>query len=104
MEGNASGSLAIDYALSLSSLTIVTGFFIDAWAHGHVPIETILTPYHGFIYLGMFAILGTLATQYLRGRRLGYRGINAFPKPYHLALIGVPIFLCTHPRLPRAAL
>ena len=45
----------------------------------------------------MLAILGTLATQYFRGRRLGYRGIHAFPKPYHLALIGVPIFLIAAP-------
>ncbi|NNM99012.1 MAG: hypothetical protein HKL91_04325 [Candidatus Eremiobacteraeota bacterium] len=97
MEGNAPRSLTIDYALSLSCLTIVTGFFIDAWAHGHVPIETFLTPYHGFIYLGMLAILATLATQYLRGRRLGYRGIHAFPKPYHLALVGIPIFLIAAP-------
>ncbi len=97
MDGNAPRSLLLDYAMSLSCLTIVTGFFIDAWAHGHVPIETFLTPYHGFIYLGMLAILGTLAAQYFHGRRLGYRGIHAFAKPYHLALIGIPIFLIAAP-------
>ena len=97
MEGNAPRSLSLDYAMAFSCLTIVTGFFIDAWAHGHVPIETFLTPYHGFIYLGMLAILGTLGAQYLRGRRLGYRGLHAFPKPYHLALIGIPIFLIAAP-------
>ena len=97
MDRDAPRSIGFDYAMALSSLLVVTGFFIDAWAHGHVPIESFLTPYHLFIYLGMLALLGTACAQYMRGRKLGLRGLHAFPKPYHVALIGVPIFLIAAP-------
>jgi len=50
-------SLAFDYAVGICSLWISSGFFLDAWAHGHVPVESFFTPYHGVFYSGMLAMV-----------------------------------------------
>jgi hypothetical protein len=78
-------SLPFDYAVSLCSVWISSGFFLDAWAHGHVPVESFFTPYHGVFYSGMLAMVVVLAAYLLR-----YRGL---PRGYRLAILGIPIFL-----------
>jgi len=78
-------SLAFDYAVAIASLWISSGFFLDAWAHGHVPIESFFTPYHGVFYSGMLAMVLVLAVYWLRHRGL--------PPGYRLAVLGIPIFL-----------
>ncbi len=78
-------SLAFDYAVAIASVWISSGFFLDAWAHGHVPIEGFFTPYHGVFYSGMFAMIAVLAIYWLRYR--------ALPPGYRLAILGIPIFL-----------
>ena len=78
-------SLAFDYAVAIASLWIANGFFLDAWAHGHVPIESFFTPYHGVFYSGMVFMAAVLAIYWLR-----FRGL---PPGYRLAIVGIPVFL-----------
>jgi hypothetical protein len=78
-------SLPFDYAVATASVWISSGFFLDAWAHGHVPIESFFTPYHGVFYSGMLAMVVVLAAYWLRHRGL--------PAGYRLAVLGIPIFL-----------
>lgn len=75
-------SLALDYAVGICSVWISGGFFLDAWAHGHVPVESFFTPYHAVFYSGMLALLVTLAA---------FR--KSIPRCYHLALLGIPVFI-----------
>ncbi len=77
-------SKSFDLLVSVITLWISCGFFLDAWAHGHVPVETFFTPYHGIFYSGMLALLAVLAVYALRG---------AVPKIYRYPLLGVPIFI-----------
>jgi hypothetical protein len=86
-------SLAFDYAVGGCSIWIAAGFFLDAWAHGHVPVESFFTPYHAVFYSGMLAMVVVLATFILVNRSRGYRWIDAVPRPYRLALLGIPIFI-----------
>src|SRR5579883_766692 len=72
----------LDLLVSLCTLWVACGFFLDAWAHGHVPVETFFTPYHGVFYSGMLALAIVLA---VFRRRI--------PRTYRLALIGVPVFI-----------
>ncbi|MEO6836401.1 MAG: hypothetical protein ABI231_10915 [Candidatus Tumulicola sp.] len=88
-----SRSLALDYAVGLCGVWVSSGFFLDAWAHGHVPVESFFTPYHGVFYSGMLAMLVLIAAFVLRNRRRGYGWAESIPRPYRLALVGVPIFL-----------
>lgn len=86
-------SLTLDYAVGFCGVWISSGFFLDAWAHGHVPIESFFTPYHGVFYSGMLAMVFVLAAFALRNRMRGYSWANVFPRPYRLALLGIPIFI-----------
>lgn len=86
-------SLGFDYAVGVCSVWIASGFFLDAWAHGHVPVESFFTPYHGVFYSGMLAMVVVLAAFIVRNRARGYRWIDTVPRPYRLAVLGIPIFI-----------
>lgn len=92
MQNAAPRSLALDYAVGICGVWISGGFFLDAWAHGHVPVENFFTPYHAVFYSGMVALGIFLVAFALRSRRQGYAWRDVFPQPYHLALVGIPIF------------
>jgi hypothetical protein len=73
-----------DLIVSIITLWISCGFFLDAWAHGHVPVETFFTPFHGVFYSGMLALLIVVAVYAARG---------AIPRTYRYPLLGIPIFI-----------
>lgn len=93
MQNAAPRSLALDYAVGICGVWISSGFFLDAWAHGHVPVESFFTPYHAVFYSGMLALALTVAAYVSRSRRLGYAWSETVPRPYRLALLGIPIFV-----------
>jgi hypothetical protein len=86
-------SLALDYAVGICGVWIAGGFFLDAWAHGHVPVDDFFTPYHAVFYSGMLALAFVIVAFVLRQRRLGYEWANTVPRCYRLSLVGVPIFV-----------
>jgi hypothetical protein len=86
-------SIVLDYAVGICGVWISAGFFLDAWAHGHVPVETFFTPYHAVFYSGMLALALVIAAFIIRSRMLGYAWENAVPRSYRLALLGIPIFV-----------
>src|SRR5579863_9286241 len=86
-------SLAFDYAVGVCCVWISSGFFLDAWAHGHVPVESFFTPYRAVFYSGMLALALVIAAFAIRSRRQGYSWPGLFPQPYRLALLGIPIFV-----------
>lgn len=85
MRFQAAPDKTFDLLVALCSLWIACGFFLDAWAHGHVPVETFFTPYHAAFYSGMLALVVVL----------GIFGIKngGFPPSYRVALLGIPIFI-----------
>jgi hypothetical protein len=86
-------SIALDYAVGICGVWISGGFFLDAWAHGHVPVESFFTPYHGVFYSGILALALIIAGFAVRNHRLGYPWQNAVPQSYRLPLLGIPIFV-----------
>lgn len=77
-------SVPFDYAVGICSVWITGGFFLDAWAHGHVEVETFFTPYHAVFYSGMLAMFAVFAAFWLRRR--------ALPPRYGFAALGIPLF------------
>ncbi|HEY9179619.1 MAG TPA: hypothetical protein VIO32_02805 [Candidatus Baltobacteraceae bacterium] len=75
---------SLDLLVSICALWSACGFLLDTWAHGHVPVETFFTPYHGVAYSGIFAGAAVLAIYGLRG---------AIPKTYRMPMLGIPLFL-----------
>src|SRR5580704_14198830 len=86
-------SLVLDYAIGICGVWISGGFFLDAWAHGHVPVESFFTPYHAVFYSGMLALGLVILAFALRNRALGYSWANSVPRCYRLAILGIPIFV-----------
>ena len=93
MQNAAPRSLALDYAVGICGIWISGGFFLDAWAHGHVPVESFFTPYHAVFYSGMLALVITVGAFILHSRRLGYAWPDTIPRRYRVALLGIPIFV-----------
>ncbi|MBV8147897.1 MAG: hypothetical protein JO092_02260 [Candidatus Eremiobacteraeota bacterium] len=93
LERTVPRNLAFDYAVAACSFWIASGFFLDAWAHGHVPIESFFTPYHGVFYSGMLAMVLVLGGFALRNHARGYGWRDCIPRSYRLALLGIPIFV-----------
>jgi hypothetical protein len=86
-------SLAFDYAVGICCVWIVAGFFLDAWAHGHVPIESFFTPYHAVFYSGMLVLITVVGAFGLRNRLRGFPWKECIPQPYRIAVLGFPILL-----------
>ncbi len=84
MPNSAARNVAFDYAVGVCSVWIASGFFLDAWAHGHVEVETFFTPYHAVFYSGMVAAMALFGGFWLRHR--------AFPPGYRVAALGIPLF------------
>ncbi|HKU67279.1 MAG TPA: hypothetical protein VJP85_05860 [Candidatus Baltobacteraceae bacterium] len=70
--------------MSVCSLWSACGFLLDTWAHGHVPVETFFTPYHGVAYSGILAGAAIVAIYAVRG---------AIPTSYRMPLLGIPLFI-----------
>lgn len=78
-------SLGFDYAVGVCGVWISSGFFLDAWSHGHTLVESFFSPSHAMFYSGMLAMIVVLAAYVAR-----HRGV---PPGYRLALLGIPIFV-----------
>jgi hypothetical protein len=86
-------SIVLDYAVGICCVWISGGFFLDAWAHGHVPVESFFTPYHAVFYSGILALGAVVAAYAFHYRARGYTWANAVPRSYRLPLVGVPMFV-----------
>ncbi|MGZ3507548.1 MAG: hypothetical protein ACXWNJ_03975 [Vulcanimicrobiaceae bacterium] len=93
MAASAPRSATFDLLVSVCTYWIASGFFLDAWAHGHVPVETFFTPYHGVFYSGMLALIVVVATYVLQNRRKGYAWRDVLPSAYRWPICGFAIFV-----------
>lgn len=84
MFSSAPRNKSLDLLVALCSFWSACGFLLDTWAHGHVPVETFFTPYHGVAYSGIFA--GALVVAFFAFRR-------AIPETYRIPLLGIPLFM-----------
>lgn len=86
-----------DLVTSLIGLWIVTGIFIDGWAHVHILnlIDTFFTPWHASFYSGLAAFAAWLAFLLWRLRQPGdsaVQTLSRLPVGYRGGALGVVIF------------
>src|SRR5262245_24816218 len=73
-----------DMAMSLLLLWMITGAFVDGWAHNHFgdDIETFFTPWHAALYSGFGSVMLLTSGTWLRNISQGYRMQKAMPGGY----------------------
>ena len=84
-----------DLIVSVLSLWILAGLYLDGSAHHHIPdlIETFFTPWHAVLYSGFAASAGLLLITQWRNVSKGYRWTHSLPQGYMTSLLGSVIFL-----------
>lgn len=84
---------ARDLIAAALGLLMVSGVYLDGWAHLNRPgLETFFTAWHAVLYGGFAALAGFIALAGVRrGGRFGWRWVP--PAGYGLAGAGVAIFL-----------
>ncbi len=84
----------IDLFTILFGLWLLSGVFIDGYAHSHIDstLETFFTPWHAMLYSGFLACAIWFAWLTYRNYRLGWRGIEAIPHGYGSGIVGALIF------------
>ncbi|GAC1390696.1 MAG: hypothetical protein NVS4B11_28030 [Ktedonobacteraceae bacterium] len=87
------GGAGFDWIVTLLGSVLVSGIYLDAWAHAHGRVDnTFFTPWHAVLYSG-FAITAGVLVVHLFGNRLkGYPWRKAIAPGYGLSVLGVFIF------------
>src|SRR6266550_8223922 len=91
--GSVLPSRGFEWTVVALSTWLMSGAYLDAWAHRHLArLETFITPWHGVLYSGIFAILIFLGVSALRNQARGNRLDQALPAGYNLSLLGAVLF------------
>jgi hypothetical protein len=85
---------AIDLVTILFALWLLSGVFIDGYAHSHIDetLETFFTPWHAVLYSGYLSSAAWLAWLLIRNYRLGWRGTDMIPAGYGTGVVGAILF------------
>ena len=88
-----SAATPFDWLMTLGAGWMLTGLYLDGWAHRHIPnLETFFTPWHGLLYSGFFFTFGLLGAVAWRNHARGWPWLESVPPGYRLSLIGMLIF------------
>lgn len=71
---------------------LLSGVYLDGWAHTHIEVETFFSPWHAILYSGYLANLIFWGRRLIDARRKGRTWREAVPEPYRLAFFGVLLF------------
>ncbi len=88
------GGLRFDLPVAVLSLWLVSGLYLDGFAHHNFPesLETFFTPWHGVLYSGFLTLAGFILFHQFRNMASGYRWNEALPAGHSLTVLGVPLF------------
>ena len=85
-------SARFEWIFIVLTICLMSGAYVDAWAHRHFAFETLFTPWHALLYSGMFSVLTFLAVNTLRNQGQGQPLNRTLPDGYGLSLIGCIAF------------
>jgi hypothetical protein len=88
------GGLGFDTRFILLALWLVTGIYLDGWAHNHIgdDLDPFFTPWHAVMYSGYAAVALYLGYAHWRNQSKGHVWGRTVPAGYGLSLVGVAIF------------
>jgi hypothetical protein len=87
-------SLTFDTRFLLLSLWLVSGLYLDGWAHNHIgdDLDPFFTPWHAVMYSGYAATALFLGWTHWRNQSRGHVWGRTVPAGYGLSLVGLIIF------------
>lgn len=85
----AAATSRFDWGITVLSVWLIVGFYIDLWAHAHGRVDdTFLTPWHAILYAGAATFLLTLGGVAARNMRRGVPWRLSLSRPYLVSLAG----------------
>jgi hypothetical protein len=93
ISGYPAHNLRFDWLMAALSALFVIGLHLDGWAHNHGEVDnSFFTPWHAVLY-GSYALVGlALVVTQFRNVAQGHHFLQALPRGYGLALVGVVLF------------
>lgn len=83
------GGISFDWMMIGVCTWLITGGYLDGWAHNHFALDSFFTPWHGVLYSGFLAVavvmIGTVVLNHARGASWQ----KAIPAGYELSVLGV---------------
>ncbi len=83
------GGVSFDWMMIGACTWLMTGGYLDAWAHNHFTLDSFFTPWHGVLYSGFLVVaivlFGTITLNHMRGASWQ----NAIPAGYELSVLAV---------------
>lgn len=86
--------LTFDWWAVLVGAWILTGVYLDTWAHTHIvdELEDFFTPWHGVLYSGLLSAMVLFGARFVLHRLNPTRWPALIPQGYELMLGGVALF------------
>lgn len=81
-----------DLVTSAAGTWLITGLFLDGWAHNTQKPESFFSPWHAVFYSGFLAAAAWHWWIMRRMYATGRRGLSAVPAGYGLGLVGLGVF------------
>ena len=79
-----------EWAVALFGTWMITGLFLDGWAHGAQKPETFFSPWHGILYSGFVAAVIWFS---IEGRRSGGGVTSGVTSGNRLTSVGLAVFV-----------
>jgi Tol biopolymer transport system component len=86
-------TLRMDWILTILSVWLIGGFYVDLWAHSHGQVDdTFFTPWHALLYAGAASFGVVLGAAAIAGRPRGIPLRDTLAPPYRIAFLGFVLF------------
>ncbi len=86
-------TLRMDWILTILSVWLIGGFYVDLWAHSHGQVDdTFFTPWHALLYAGAASFGVVLGAAAIAGRPRGIPLRDTLAPPYRIAFLGFFLF------------
>lgn len=83
------GGISFDWMMIAACTWLMTGGYLDAWAHNHFTLDSFFTPWHGVLYAGFLAVAIVLLGSVVFNHKKGASWRNAIPAGYELSVLGI---------------
>ena len=86
-------TLRMDWILTILSVWLIGGFYVDLWAHSHGQVDdTFFTPWHALLYAAAASFGVVLGAAAIAGRPRGIPLRETLAPPYRVAFLGFLLF------------